>query len=476
MTLAQVLLILRVRWRSALLVFLAVMALVAVADAVLPRRYTATSTVVLDVKSPDPIAGVVLPGMTVTGYMGTQVEVMQSERVLLKAIQALGTAKDPKLRADWLATTGGHGSFESWIADGMTRRLVAQPGRDSNVVLVSYTAADPYAAARTANAIVAAYIETTLELRTEPAKQYNQLFDESTKGLRDALEKAQARLSEFQKTSGIVATDEKLDIENTQLAELSSQVVAAQARLDDSRGRQQQAGLKGDQMPEVVANPTISKLITDLAAQESRLKELGERYGDGNPQIQELRANINESRSRLNAERARVAGSLTINNSVNQTNLDGLRAALERQRAKVVEIKTLRDDALVLQRDVDNAQKAYDAGFARKSQSALESQATQTNVSVIRVATPPPFPSSPRTTLNLAVALLVGLVLAIATAVVRERRDWRIRADDDVVDVLSYPLLGVMPDSPRSRPGQRSVAWRLAVERVLGRPTPLIDG
>jgi len=171
-----------------------------------------------------------------------------------------------------------------------------------------------------------------------------------------------------------------------------------------------------------------------------------------------------------------LMGSLTINNSVNQANLDQLRSALEKQRAKVVTIKMLRDNALVLQRDVDNAQRAYDAGFARRSQSALESQATQTNVSIIRVATPPPFPSSPRTSLNIAVGLLVGTVLGIMTAVIRERRDWRIRVEDDVVEVLRYPLLGVMPDSPRDHPGLRSAAWRLAVDRVLGRPAPLIGG
>jgi len=476
MTFSQVLLILRVRWRSALLVFVAVLALVLAANSVQPKRYTATSTVVLDVKSPDPIAGVVLPGMTVTGYMGTQTEVMQSERVLLKATQALGTAKDPQVRADWQAKTHGRGSFESWIAEGMSKRLNVQPGRDSNVLLVSYTDADPDVASKVANAIVNSYIETTLELRTEPAKQYSHLFDESTKSLRDALEAAQTRLSEFQKSSGIVASDEKLDIENTQLAELSSQLVVAQARVADSRGRQQQADVKGDQMQEVVTNQTISKLSTDLAAQESRLKELGERYGDSNPQIQELRANISELRNRLSAERVRVAGSLAINNSVNEANLDQLRSALEKQRAKVVTIKMQRDNALVLQRDIDNAQRAYDAAFARKSQSALESQATQTNVSIIRVATPPPFPSSPRTSLNIAVGVLVGAVLGVMTAVIRERRDWRIRVEDDVIEVLRYPLLGVMPDSPRDHPSQRSAAWRLAVDRVLGRPTPLIGG
>ncbi len=476
MTASQVLLILRARWRAALLVFLAVLALVAAVNLLSSRKYTSTSSVVLDVKSPDPIAGVVLPGMTVSSYMGTQVDVLQSERVFLKAIGQLGTAKDPALRAAWLESTGAQGDFESWIASGMARKLVVQPGKDSNVVQVSYTDKDPNVAAAVANAVVDGYIDTTLELRTEPAKQYSHLFDETTKALREALETAQNRLSAFQKSSGIVATDEKLDIENTRLAELSTQMVGLQALLNDSSSRQDQARVKGDQMQEVVTNGMVMSLSASLATQEAKLKELGERYGDNHPQVQELKANIAELRGRLNAERTRIGGSLTVNNSVNQSRLAELRVSLDEQRAKVVRIKTLRDEALVLQRDVENAQRAFDAGFTRKSQSALESQATQTNVSVIRRATVPPFPSSPRTLLNFLVGALVGMVLGVTTALVRERRDWRVRLDEDVTESLRYPLLGVMPDSPSARAGQRSAAWRLAVERVLGRTPPLISG
>ncbi|MDY0748909.1 chain length determinant protein EpsF [Paucibacter sp. R3-3] len=469
MSFAQLLLVLRARWRSALAVLLVVTLLVAGATLVLPNKYTATSSVVLDVKSPDPIAGVVLPGMTVSSYMGTQVEVLQSERVLRKAVDAMGSTRDPALRGQWEAATGGRGDFAAWLAAGIGRNLDVRPGKDSNVVQVSYTARDPELAATIANAVVKGYIETTLELRTEPAKQFSQLFDESTKNLREALEAAQAKLSDFQKRSGIIATDERLDVENNRLAELSTQMVALQGQVDDSRSRDSQARTRGDQMQEVVTNQMVMTLSSQLATQEAKLQELSARYGDAYPQVAELKANIDELRKRLNAERSRIAGSLNVNNSVNQSRLAELRQSLDDQRAKVSRIKLLRDDALVLQRDVENAQKAFDAGFSRKSQSALESQATQTNVSIIRTATPPPFPSSPRTNLNIAVGLLIGLVLGLLTAIVRERRDWRLRLDEDVTDGLRYPLLGVMPDGDKARIGHRTAAWRGALDRVLGR-------
>ena len=432
-----------------------------------PKSYTASGAVVLDVKSPDPIAGVVLPGMTVSGYMATQAEVLQSERVILRALRALHAERDPRSRAEWQASTGGQGEFEPWLAERVLRHLDAKPGKESNVIVVGYSAADAKVAADTVNAVIAAFIDTTLELRTDPAKQFNASFDQSTKALREGLEAAQARVSAFQQTKGIFAADEKLDIENARLLELSTQMVQLQAAANESGSRQSQASAKGDQMPEVLGNEMIMNLSADLARAEARLRELGERYGERHPQVVELQANIKELRSRLNAERARIVGSLSVNNASNQARLESLRVALDAQRSKVLRLKGLREEASVLQRDLDNAQRSYDASFAKRSQSALESQATQTNVSVIKTASPPATPSSPRVKLNLAVGLLLGAVLGLATAVFREHRDWRLRTEADVIDALKQPLLGVLPDRRRRQRGD-VLSHRPLAARVLG--------
>ena len=474
MSLSQILSILRARWRSAAVVFAAVVGLVAAFTLLLPKKYTATAAIVLDVKSPDPIAGVVLPGMTVSGYMATQVDVLQSERVVLRALHALHAERDPELRDAWQAQTEGRGDFDAWLAEDIQKRLDAKPGKDSNVIAVTYTARDPATAANIANAVVKAYIETTLQLRTEPAKQFNGLFDESTKALREALEVAQAKLSAFQQSKGIVATDEKLDIENARLSELSTQLVVMQATATESEGRQREAALKGDQMQEVLSNQMIMSLSADLARQQARLQEIGQRLGDKHPDVQQLRANIDELRTRLNAEKGRLTGSITVNNSVNQSRLESLRGALGSQRNKVLQMKGLRDEAAVLQRDVENAQRVYDAGFAKRNQSTLESQATQTNVSVLKTAGPPPFPSSPRMSLNASIAILLGLALGLATAIVRERRDWRLRADADVFEILNQPLLGVLPVGPSQLRLGRPRSLRSVAERVLGRQPTLI--
>ncbi|MEI2677060.1 MAG: hypothetical protein V9G29_03920 [Burkholderiaceae bacterium] len=112
MNLSQLLLILRARWRSALIVFAMTVAIVAAFTATRSKTFVATAAVVLDVKSPDPIAGIVLPGMNVSSYMATQVDVLQSERVMLRAVKALRIDEKAGLRAGVAGTDGRQRRFQ----------------------------------------------------------------------------------------------------------------------------------------------------------------------------------------------------------------------------------------------------------------------------------------------------------------------------------------------------------------------------
>lgn len=457
MRLAEIFVLLRARWKLAVLVWVVVVALVAVATALKQPLYTASASMVLDVKSPDPIAGAILPGMTNSSYMGTQLGIVRSDRVALRAAQTLGWDKDEERRKRWAEASEGRGDYNAALSGSLLRNMEALPTRDSNVINITYTSADPVVAAAIANAWVKAYIDTTLELRVDPARQYSGFFDTYGKQLREDLERAQAKLSAYQRQHGLVATDERVDVENLRLVELSSQLVTLQGIANDTGGRQSQAVGNADRMPEVLNNSVISNMTSELARQEARQKELGERLGERHPEMLELKAKIAELRSSIGVETRRVTGSITVSNNVNQSRLAQTRAAVEEQRATLLQLKALRDEAGVLQRDVEIARRAYDTIMSRFSQTNIESQSTQTNVSVLKQAAEPTSPSEPRVPLNMAVAVLAGTLLAMAAALGSEMRDRRLRTEQDVLRGLNLPLLGVLPE--RSKPPARSVGW-----------------
>ena len=464
MSLTQLLVVLAGRWRSAVMAACIALGLVLFATAAMwiyAPRYTASAALVLDVKSPDPIAGSTMPGATIPTYMATQVDVLYSERVSLRVIEALRLDRDPDLQADWQADTGGRGDYKSWLAERITRKLDARPGRESNVIGVKYTATDAKRSADIANAFVDAFVDVTLQLRVEPARQYNTFFDERLQQLRETLTKAQTKLSAYQREHGILATDERLDAENQRLNELTTQLVQAQSAAAESNSRSRQSG---SPLPEVLNNSVVLQLTAERSKTEAQLEQLRSRLGDNHPQIVELVARIAELKSAISVESRRVVGSIAAVDRVHQSRLSAAQSELDQQRAKLLKLKAERDDMAVLLSEVDHAQKAYDLVAGRVAQTRIESQNTQTNVSVLKRATTPPVPSSPNLPLNAAGGLLLALMAGVMTALMRELRDQRLRTDDDVRVLLAQPLLGALPVS---RPLRRESLLRRRLTGAL---------
>jgi chain length determinant protein EpsF len=415
--------------------------------------------VVADTKA-DPIVGAFLQGGS-PSFVATQVDVIQSDRVALRAVALLKLTESPQIRQQWMEDTHGEGSLELWLAEAFQKRLVVKPSRDSNVITVSFTAPDPKFAAGVANAFVQAYMDTSLELRVDPARQYSSFFVTRAKEARAALEAAQTKLSAYQQSAGIVASDERLDVENARLAELSTQLVSMQALAAESGSRTAQAVTSAERLPEVLNNPLIGSLKAELARNEARMKELSARLGDNHPNVQELRASIVETRDRIEQEVKRISGSIGVNNSVNRAREADVRGALSAQREKVLKLKAARDELNVMQKDVENAQRAYDAVTMRLNQTSLESQTTQSNISVLTTAVAPLQHSAPKLLLNLVLAVLVGGLLAVGAATGAERLDRRLRCREDVEAALGLPVVGVM-----LHPGRRSKLSHFGVARA----------
>jgi chain length determinant protein EpsF len=464
MTFGQFLSILRARWWVVALVLGLTVATTVVVSLLLPKQYSATASVVVDFK-PDPISAAVFGGMPSPAVMATQVDIIGSERVALRVARSLRLTENPQIRQQWQDETGGEGTVEQWLTTLFAKSLDIQPSRESSVIRVGYQAPDPRFAAGMANAFVQAYIDTALELRVNPARQYTGFFDTQVKELRDALEVAQTKLSTYQKANGIIATDERLDVENARLNELSSQLVALQALAAESRSRQAQAGgARADRTQEVLNNPVVNQIKTQIAGVEADLKQLTSRFGDRHPQVIESKARLAELQSNLQAEIQRVSGGASVTATINNQREAQVRAALDAQRDKVLRMKAVRDEGQLLLRDVENAQRTFEAVQSRLAQTTLESQTTQSNVNVLTQASPPLEPSSPNILLNTALAVFLGGLLAVGTALLLELMDRRVRGLDDILTALDLPVIGVLPKPGTRRAGkalQSSLQQRL---------------
>lgn len=452
MSLPQFIAILRARWRIALALVAAGVLGAVLLSLVLPKRYTASASVVIDVRASDPIAGANSAAMLVPSFMATQVDILQSDRVAQRVVRALKLAENASMRDDWQRDTGGRGNYESWLAQLLLRKLEVRPSRESNVIEIVFSSVEPRFAAAVANAFAQAYLDTVLDLRVDPARSYTEFFDERGKKLREEVEAAQARLSAFQRQKGIIVTDERLDIETSRINELSSQLVALQGAAADQRSRQVAAGIAPESLPEVMANPVVQSLRTEQVKQEARLKEMALRLGDAHPVLIEARAGLAEIRARQQQEVQRLSASVGIGSILSESREAQVRASLDSQRERVLQLKSDRDQQVVLQRELEQAQRTFDAVAGRLAQATLEGASSQTNASLLVAATEPSRAAFPRWPLNIALGLFAGLLMGVAGALAREAADRRVRTFEDVAREMKLPVLGQLLPQGRDAP------------------------
>lgn len=446
MTLRQLIAILLARkWTVALVTALTVLT-AAVLSFALPPRYTATATVFVDLRAFDRVAVTDTPLPFATSYMATQLDIIRSQRVAQEAVRALGLERFAGLRERFERETGGRGPFEAWVAETLLKELDVRPSRESSVIDVSFSARTARDAADVANAFANAYIYTQVRLRVDPAERNAAVLAERSTGLRAELDRAQRELSTFQREKGLAVSDEKLDSEVARLEQLTKELALAQAQAAEARTRQRVAsGADPAAVPEVIGNPLVQSLKGELSKLEGKLRELDAKLGPAHPQYLAAAAEVDSARRRLNAEARNVVDGITSAARIAENREAQLRRVVDTQKANVLALRQARDQAGLMSRDLEGAQKALDASRDRLTTARLESQIKQSNVSILAQAVEPPKPAFPKPKLNIALALVLGSMLGTGVAIGREVSDQRVRSEEDLRAAADLPLLGAIP-------------------------------
>jgi succinoglycan biosynthesis transport protein ExoP len=435
MTFSHLLRILLLHLKKILFTIFIVVATTAILTMMTPKRFIADSSIIIDFKGSSPMANSAMPAQLYTNYVATQLDVISSQTVALKVVDDLKIAVDAKARERYLPVLGLKDnlvqSLKNWLpksfnndesidktseqssryilAEQLLKRLELKPSSESSVVKVGFVGGTPSAAAEGANAFVRAYIATSLELNVNPARQSSDWFDQQVKTLNDNLANAQEKFSAYQQATGIVASEEHLDVENTRLNDISNQLVGAQAE----------------------NHPGIQALKADLARAEQKLNSLPPQFGNNHPQYKTSVSEVQELRQKLASESSKISSTL--------------QGELYSQKSRVLQMKKQRAVLATLKNDVDNAQRALDQAMQRFNQVKMESQVNQTNIAVVRSAVPPGKADSPKLLLNLALATIAGVVLAFGLALWRELSKRYVRSTYDLKILGNVPVIGVLP-------------------------------
>jgi polysaccharide biosynthesis transport protein len=327
-------------------------------------------------------------------------------------------------------------------------RVRVEPLPGGRLVDVRFTAYDPALAARVANGVADFYIEQMLGLRSDRSSAATDWLAAQVQDQKKKLEAAEVALLEYQQANGLIGTGSG---QSEETAGLEAAVTATRTeRIGKESLLRQMRGLPAAQLagvPALAANASVAEARTRLSTQQAELARLAESLGEKHPDMVRARRDVRAAQESLQAEVQNALRSLEADCRAARDKEASLQASLDSTRRQGLAASRSAIDSTSLQREVETSRQLYESLVSRRKETGLESEMRSTGVRVVDRAVAPGRPSSPRKLRNLGLALLLGLLLGVALAVLFEHLDNTIKTPDDAKR-LGLGFLGLVPTQP----------------------------
>ncbi|MBJ7401807.1 MAG: AAA family ATPase [Bradyrhizobium sp.] len=402
-----------------------------------------------------------------TGYVDSQVEVINSDDLILSVVRRLKLTEDPEFngskpgllaiimgKARSLFGSGEPPSqerIEHAVVEQVQKNLRTERVLTTYVLSLNYRARTPDKAAKIANAIANAYLVGALEAKYQSTKRATEWLQQRSLELSEQASASDRAVQTFKAEHNIVGTSRGL-VSEQQLSDLNTQLVQARAATAEAKARLDRIENISDQD---LAQPTVTdalnnSVITRLRAQfldmNAQYADLSRRYGKTHGAAVNLANKMQELRKNIADELNRIGDAYRSDYEIAKSREASLDANLKELVAQAghtgqAEVK-LRD----LESAADTYRNLYNS-FLEKLQSATQNQSFPLSESrLISTATPPDRKSSPRTLLALVGGLVGGLCLGFGVAFARELLHDVLRTPAEVEDELGVKCLGILPD------------------------------
>jgi polysaccharide biosynthesis transport protein len=439
---------------------------------VTPATYTATTTIMMETQRgllQESLVGNAPPD---SAWVESQIGVLRSQNVAAYVVKQLRLSEDPSF-------TGTGGSLQG-IVDKVLARLgwsVAEPKSDaerigaavsatmsgldvrrigqSYLLRIDFRGNNPDVAAKITNSMVDAYVFDQLNAKYQATRRAGDWLQERLQTLREQASVAERAVIEFKAKNNIVSAGGTL-MNDRQLSELSGKLASTrahtsdvQARLDRVRAvrqayQQDQISSTADEtVVEALSNPIITRLRTQYLDLVNRESDWSVRYGKNHNAVVNLRNQIRDIRRSVQDELGRIEETHKSEYEIAKKAQDDL----EKSLATLVTQSQTTNQAQVtlfsLEAAAQSYRKIYES-FLQRHTEAVQQQSFP--ISEARQVSPASVvKTGPQTMKIWLAAIFAGGALGVGLGALREIRDRGFRTREQVLTVLGYECLALVP-------------------------------
>jgi len=411
-----------------------------------------------------------------TGFVDSQVEVINSDDLILSVVRRLKLTEDPEFNGSNPGLLGlvigkimsvfdsaeapSEERLEHAVVEQIQKNLRVERVLTTYVLSLSYKARSPDKAVKIANAIADSYIVGALEAKYQSTKRATEWLQQRSVELSEQATASDRAVQSFKSEHNIVGTsrglmsEQQLSDLNTQLVQARAATAEAKARLDRIDAASSDPDLAQPTVTDALNNSVITRLRAQFLDLQAQYNDWSRRYGKTHLATINIANKMEEIRKNIADELHRIGDAYRSDYEIAKSR----EASLDKNVKDLVAQAGHTGQAEVKLRDLESAADTYRNlynNFLEKLQSATQNQSFPiSEARLISTATKPDRKSSPKSVLALVGGLVGGLCLGFGIAFAREFLSDVLRTPGEVEEELGVKCLGVLPDiRPPTRAG-----------------------
>ena len=384
----------------------------------------------------------------------------------------------------------------------LPRLKVKQIG-STDILEVSYRSPDSKEAAIVVNQVMNLYLENNVLANRTEAAAARQFITKQLPKTEAIVRQAEIILRRFEEENNIVDLEAEAQSAVGVIANLESQVNEVQAKLADAKTqsealRKDFLGMNSQEAisaSSVSQSPGVQRVLEELQQIESQLAVGRTIYQETHPTV----ANLNSKKASLEdllkkrleqvlgvqkqPNRDLQVGALKQQITADLVRLEAGRLGLSSQLSALSNVLTtyqeqtkgiprLKQRKRELDREVQAAQSTYETLLRRLEEIRVEENRAVGNARLIEDAQIPELSVAPNKLGTLALGNLLGILLAIGTALVLDALNTSIKTVKQAKEVFGYTLLGIIPAFGKSEKSTLHNENPESASKIVVRDTP----
>jgi uncharacterized protein involved in exopolysaccharide biosynthesis/Mrp family chromosome partitioning ATPase len=443
-----------------------------------PSLFTATAQIIVDPRDKQVVSNDINPSSISPdggiAQVESQVSVVQSGGVLLRAIAATHLETDPEFNGSsflggllalieqpWSPSPEGiESNLQAKTLLALRKRLAVKRADKVLVIDVSVTSRDADKAARLANAIADAYLADQAQARADAANQASSALTARLAELQGRVKDAENAVEDYRAANKLVVSTGQL-VSDQQLNELTAQLSAAQSRTSTLKAQLDQLRRKNssaDGTTEAMNSAVITKLRDHESALVEKVASLGTQLGPSHPDYAAAQAELQHVQALIAREVDRLGKA---------TQVDYERAVAD-ERALSNKLEQLKSQSLdddkadvrlhELQRELEAVRSVYANFLVRAKETGEQSSVDSTNARIITRALRPQQRSWPPVALVLVGAAFAGLGLGASASLTQEYMAPLVMSGGQIRSICGATVIGAIPGGHPSPSPNRKAA------------------